>query len=128
MAEDGKKERRAKKPFNVRVGKRIQAARKAAGITQAVLAERIGVAAQHLASIESGAAGTSFETLCKICMELSITTDQILMDSECGGTNKDSLQRLIDSIPVGHTENIREIILWYIDGMDKVIQGKETRP
>jgi len=69
-----------KKPLNIEIGQRIQQAREAAGLTQEVFAERIGLGVKHVSAIECGAVGVSLPTLRKVCKVLLVSSDSLLFD------------------------------------------------
>lgn len=60
------------------VGKRIQDARKVHGITQADLADKLGISVSHMSSIETGRANFGVETLMKITEILKVSADNLL--------------------------------------------------
>lgn len=60
------------------VGKRIQDARKAIGMTQADLADKLGISVSHMSSIETGRANFGVETLMKITEILKVSADNLL--------------------------------------------------
>lgn len=64
--------------LNIAIGSRIQQARKAAGFTQMVFAETIGVSTQYISDLERGIVGASVPTIIKICDLLNVPTDYIL--------------------------------------------------
>jgi transcriptional regulator with XRE-family HTH domain len=66
----------------------IKSARKGKGLTQEVLAERIGVGLRHIVSIENEGAFPSFDVLYKLIRELHIPADSIFYPEE---TVKDPL-------------------------------------
>jgi len=55
----------------------IKSARKSKGLTQEVLAEKIGIGLRHIVSIENEGAFPSFDVLYKIIRELHIPADSI---------------------------------------------------
>ncbi len=63
------------------MGKRIKAARKRAAMTQARLAEEIGISEVHISNMESGTGNPSLSTLVDIANALSVSTDELLCDS-----------------------------------------------
>jgi len=71
---------KAKKPLNIEIGQRIKQAREAAGLTQEVFAERIGLGVKHVSAIECGAVGVSLPTLRKACKVLLVSADSLLFD------------------------------------------------
>ena len=60
------------------VGKRIQDARKAIGLTQADLADKLDISVSHMSSIETGRANFGVETLMKITEILKVSADSLL--------------------------------------------------
>ena len=60
------------------VGKRIQDARKASGMTQADLADKLDISVSHMSSIETGRANFGVETLMKITEILQVSADSLL--------------------------------------------------
>ena len=60
------------------VGKRIQDARKAIGMTQADLADKLDISVSHMSSIETGRANFGVETLMKITEILQVSADSLL--------------------------------------------------
>lgn len=119
-----------KKELNVQIGARIQAARLSFGIQQNALAEKIGISSQHLAAIESGAKGTSFETLCAICTALQITTDQILMPTDGPpqeiGKQQSALMRVAATVPEEQADLVSELIALHLRGIKKYATGIDT--
>ncbi len=67
------------KEFNMRlVGERIKELRKAAGISQVSLAEKIGVHQNTLSQYENGTSKMSIEVLFSLAIALDTTTDYLL--------------------------------------------------
>ena len=63
------------------MGRRIKAARKKAAMTQARLAEEVGISEVHVSNLESGTGNPSLATLVDIANVLSVSTDELLCDS-----------------------------------------------
>ena len=61
------------------IGRRIAKRRTQMGLKQNVLAERIGISNNYLSSIERGKEKPSLEIIVKICIELQVTPDYLLM-------------------------------------------------
>jgi transcriptional regulator with XRE-family HTH domain len=59
-------------------GKRLRAARIAAGLTQAELAQRLGRSRPHLAHVEAETWGVTLTSLCALCRELHVSADYLL--------------------------------------------------
>lgn len=74
------------------VGERIRLQRKALGLTVDDLAERIGRVPKFCADIERGQAGMSIDTMLKICSQLKMSLDYLLLGkSDCDCTNETEL-------------------------------------
>lgn len=65
----------------IELGKRIKAARLAAGLTQEQLAEKINLSSGHCAHVERGTTKVSLPALVDIANALNTTPDALLMDS-----------------------------------------------
>lgn len=69
------------KEFNRKLGKRLQKIRRASGVTQEQLAEKLGFAArQYLSFVESGRNGISVYRLILIARALEIPVCDLLED------------------------------------------------
>ena len=60
------------------IGKNIQTLRKICGMTQAELADRVGVSTDHISHIEIGSGSISLPLLLEICTLLNTTPNDIL--------------------------------------------------
>ena len=69
------------------VGERIRAQRKALGLSQEELAERIGRVPKFCADIERGQAGMSIDTMLKICSLLKILPNDLLLGNSAYESN-----------------------------------------
>ena len=74
------------------LGERLRAARLRRGMTQAVLAERVGVTIQTLSKLEAGNPTTSVATLLRVLQMLGLGTDidQLAANDEQGRALQDS--------------------------------------
>lgn len=70
-----------KKDINIEIGNRIKKAREMAGLTQDRFAELIGMGTKNISAIERGAVGVSLSSIKKICLVLSISSDDLLFES-----------------------------------------------
>ena len=66
-----------KKQTRDRIGLRIMALRKLAGLTQEQLSERAGLQRSHISKIEAGKYAVTFETIQAIAEALGMTVDVI---------------------------------------------------
>lgn len=60
------------------IGENIKKARKAAGISQKELADRLQVYQKDISRWENGERAPSIEVFARICRELSVSADEIL--------------------------------------------------
>ena len=65
----------------IELGKRIKAARLAAGLTQEQLAERINLSSGHCAHVERGTTKVSLAALVDMANALNTTPDALLIDN-----------------------------------------------
>ena len=63
-------------------GKRIKEIRKANGITQKELSEKLGTSQQNIAQYENGKRQPKFETLRRIAKALDVGLDEFMSDTE----------------------------------------------
>jgi transcriptional regulator with XRE-family HTH domain len=63
------------------LGRRIRAARLAAGLSQELLAERVGLTSQHISHTEVASTKISLPALVKIANALHTSVDKLLSDS-----------------------------------------------
>lgn len=99
-----------RKEINVEIGQRIKEAREKAGLTQERFSELIGLGPKSVSALERGTVGISLTTLKKICLVLSISSDQILF----GEREKNELSQLaasLELLPPEEFRIIREIVL-----------------
>lgn len=64
------------------IGQRIRRYRKACGLSQEALAERVGISTTHMSHIETGNTKLSLPVLVKVAGELSVCVDALLSDSD----------------------------------------------
>ena len=105
-----------KDSFALLVGKNVQRYRKAAGMTQAQLAERVGVSPAHLSRVERGDKQISISVLKMLSEIFAVSYDALLRDLP-----SNSAARNIDTLLEGHTEE-------YIRGIEGVIRACRKLP
>lgn len=66
--------------FHLKMGERIAQRRKALGLTQEQLAERMNVSTQTISYIETGHNAVRPENLAKLCEVLDVSADYILLN------------------------------------------------
>lgn len=91
------------------IGKRIANARKAAGLTQAELSEKIGISEKYLSRIESGKQVPSVVIVARICDVLCVSADKLLSLNQTKVSNN-SLHNEIVGFSIEKQNQIIEII------------------
>ena len=76
------------------LGMRIRRARKAAGMTQADLAEKLGISTSFLGHIERGTRKASLDTLVKMANELGVSLDSLDSQLRDSGISYSRQQKL----------------------------------
>lgn len=94
------------------VGKRIQDARKALDITQADLADKLGISVSHMSSIETGRANFGVETLMKITEILKVSADSLLRTDipEVTGIYAGDLEALLEDCTAAEVESMMTML------------------
>ncbi len=76
-----------KEQITKNVGKRIQACRQKAGLTQEQLSEKSGISQKHISRIKQGYHDTHFTMIYKIAKALSVPIDTFAVDFEEDNSN-----------------------------------------
>lgn len=85
------------------MGNRITTRRRHLGISQNLLAEKIGISNNHMSNIERGREKPSLDVLINLCNELKVTPDYLLM----GSMHPQGVpQNLVDSLSLCTDEDI----------------------
>lgn len=79
-------------------GKRLQSARKALGITQEELAERLHVDRNHVTRMERGIRVCSIDLLVEISVALEVSTDYLLTGETSSMVIKQKLLAVIEQL------------------------------
>ncbi len=91
------------------IGKRISNARKAAGLTQEELSEKIGISEKYLSRIECGKQVPSITIIWRICEVLRISVDNLLSLGQITASDS-SIHNEIAHFSTYEQEQIMEII------------------
>ena len=91
------------------IGKRISNARKATGLTQAELSEKIGISEKYLSRVECGKQVPSIAVVAKTCEVLRLSADEVL-SLPCGITPNDSIHNELNDFSTDEQKQILEII------------------
>lgn len=94
------------------VGKKIQAHRESAGLSQEQLAEKTGLSAIFMSAIERGARSPSLETFVKICDVLDVSADILLSGVLAKGyrVTASQLSGLIENLPPEEQQRIFTVV------------------
>ena len=103
------------------VGKRIQDARKAIGMTQADLADRLDISASHMSSIETGRANFGVETLMKITEILKVSADNLLRTDipEVSAIYAGDMEQILKGCTAAETESMMAMLRQMKDALIK---------
>lgn len=94
------------------IGQRIRKYRKAYGLSQEALAERVGISVPHMSHIETGNTKLSLPVLVALAQALEVRTDDLLFD----GPRKErsalyaEIESELSNCTVQELEIIREIL------------------
>lgn len=106
------------------VGQRIARLRKAKGLTQESLAEKIGITRSVIANYEKNRLRIYDEMLARIALALSCTTDQILgLGKALDSTDSPSLRlsrrlQKIERLPISEQKALLKTIDAYLKGVE----------
>lgn len=93
------------------IAKKIKLARKNADLTQAELAEKIGISAKQLSRIEMGSFVPSLLTFLKIIQELNINIDEFgILINKTNNETRDNLIKIINSANDSELKLYSEVI------------------
>ena len=102
------------------IGNRLLAIRKKAGLTQAELAERAGLADRTDADIERGTANMRIDTLQRICGALHITPDEILTKAPDSLSDKrEELLKRLEQCTSHEQETAMTLLEVYLRSVDR---------
>lgn len=97
------------KIFLKKMGNRISVRRRALGLTQEDLAERIDVSTQMISNLETGKKAIRPENLLKICNALDVSADFLLTGSD-RSTSCDPVYRKLSALPLRERQLLAELI------------------
>lgn len=98
------------------IGKRLQTSRKAKGITQERLSEKIGIETQSYSNIERGIRLFSVEVLLKLLEELDVSADYILTGKH---SEKTPILEALQRLNPNDTARVERIILLFQETTDE---------
>lgn len=103
------------------IGQRIRRYRKACGLSQEALAQKVGISVTHMSHIETGNTKLSLPVLAKIAEELSVGTDALLSDAPNPDKAKLSaeVQEILDSFEIDELPVAVEVLRALRDSLAK---------
>lgn len=95
-----------------KIGKRVKEAREISGMTQADLADKVGVLVTYISSIERGLSFPRGEVLVGILNALKVSSDFVFCDVVNGSLKQKSylLYDMIQCLPSGEQVKILEVV------------------
>ena len=103
------------------IGQRIRRYRKACGLSQEALAQKVGISVTHMSHIETGNTKLSLPVLAKIAEELSVGTDALPSDAPKPDKAKLSaeVQEILDSFEIDELPVAVEVLRALRDSLAK---------
>lgn len=106
---------------SIRVGNFIMGKRKAMGLTQQQLADKLNVSFQAVSKWENGTAYPNIEILCDLALALDVTVDEILAGSE---RETEGLSYSKAGIDIAYTDTIKKEMARHLETEDRrVLNG-----
>ena len=90
------------------IGKRISSARKAIGLTQAELSEKVGISEKYLSRIEGGKQVPNIIIIARICESLCVSADSLISLNQI--TDSSNIHNEILDFSIDEQKQIIEII------------------
>ena len=102
-----------------KIGQQIRRNRKARGLSQEELAEKINISTTHMSHIETGNTKLSLPVFVEIAAALKVRTDDLLSDREITGTAMEEIAEVLKYCTVGEADVIADIVRSAKHSMDK---------
>ncbi len=100
-----------------KIGQRIRKIRKACGLSQEELAEKVGISVTHMSHIETGNTKLSLPVLVDISKILQVSTDELLYDKPY--SDKTQIKQEISSLIDSCSEKEAKILIETIKSLKK---------
>ena len=108
-----------------KLGQKVRKYRKAHGLSQEQLAERIGISMTHMSHIETGNTKLSLSVLVEIAETLGVQTDDLLFESNVGwNTSHQELAQILESCTVNQIRIITDVVKATKIALDKYSAGE----
>ncbi len=94
------------------IGQRIRKIRKAHGMSQDALAEKVGISTTHMSHIETGNTKLSLPVLVELAAALEVRTDDLLCDNSSAERSAamDEIIQLLDTCTTQQIKIIEDIL------------------
>ena len=99
------------------IGKKVKAARKAAQITQAELAEKTNISTNAVAKLETNLMNVSLQTLINIANALDIDINYLLSDDDAIGNKDKSIDIFLENLIKNLSIRDKAFIIHTINGL-----------
>lgn len=96
------------------IGQRIRKFRRANGLSQEVLAERVDISVTHMSHIETGTTKLSLPVLVALAAALEASTDDLLYDQDPPAAHtveKDRIMRTLDGFTPQQLRLVNDVLL-----------------
>ncbi len=105
------------------IGQRIRKIRKAHGLSQEALAEKVGISVTHMSHIETGNTKLSLPVLVEIATTLEVRTDDLLFDDSPAerSNSLDTILHILDSSTTQQLKIIEGILKATKISLDKFL-------
>ena len=105
------------------IGQRIRKIRKARGLSQEKLAEKVGISTTHMSHIETANTKMSLPTFVEIASALEVRTDELLYDNrpEDRDASISYITELLDSCAIQQVRIIEDIVKAVKESLNKNI-------
>ena len=105
------------------IGQRIRRYRKACGLSQEALAQKVGISVTHMSHIETGNTKLSLPVLVSLAEALEVSTDELLLQgspTERGGV-LDELAQLLESCTTQQMKIVVDVVKATIVSLKKYL-------
>ena len=105
------------------IGQRIRKIRKAHGLSQEELAEKVDISTTHMSHIETGNTKLSLQVLVNVAAALEVRTDDLLKDNHINitGTAMDEIIAILEHCTARESKIIADIVKTAKLSMDKYL-------
>ena len=106
-----------------KIGQRIRKIRKAHGLSQEELAEKVNISTTHMSHIETGNTKLSLQVLVDIAAALEVRTDDLLNDTPVASTSTvmDEIAAVLEGCTAKESRVIADVVRATKRSMDKYL-------